>query len=170
MKSLQTAYILWLLSFVGLSGIHRFYLGKPVSGIVYLVTGGVFGIGTIIDAFVIPSMVQEARLREGIAGRVTLDELFQSGSGTQQAWQQAALKKEPLEQGILRVAKRGKGFAAPAEVALESGVSIEQAKNALDTLSERGFCELMVRQTGALVYYFPDFDDDPERRTAERLL
>ena len=38
-----------LLTFLGLFGIHRLYMGKWISGIIYLLTGGVFGLGYIYD-------------------------------------------------------------------------------------------------------------------------
>jgi TM2 domain-containing membrane protein YozV len=38
-----------LLTFLGLFGIHRMYMGKWVSGILYLLTGGILGIGLIYD-------------------------------------------------------------------------------------------------------------------------
>ncbi len=38
-----------LLTFLGLFGIHRFYMGKWVAGIVYLLSGGIFGIGYLYD-------------------------------------------------------------------------------------------------------------------------
>jgi TM2 domain-containing membrane protein YozV len=60
----STAYGLWLFSFVGLSGIHRFYLGKPVSGVIYLLTWGLFGIGQLIDLFFMPALVAERNLQE----------------------------------------------------------------------------------------------------------
>ena len=47
MKSKPVAYLLWL--FLGLIGAHRFYLGKIGTGILWLFTGGLFGIGWIID-------------------------------------------------------------------------------------------------------------------------
>lgn len=40
---------LLLCIFLGEFGIHRFYAGKIVTGLVYLFTGGLFGVGWIID-------------------------------------------------------------------------------------------------------------------------
>lgn len=42
--------IAWLLlTFLGAFGIHRFYQGKIISGIIYLLTGGLFLVGIIYD-------------------------------------------------------------------------------------------------------------------------
>ena len=42
--------ITWiLLTFLGLLGVHRMYMGKWLTGIIYLVTGGIFGLGYIYD-------------------------------------------------------------------------------------------------------------------------
>ncbi len=38
-----------LLTFLGLLGVHRFYIGKWVTGIVYLCTAGLLGIGYLYD-------------------------------------------------------------------------------------------------------------------------
>ena len=38
-----------LLTFLGLFGIHRFYLGKWFTGIVYLLSGGILGLGYLYD-------------------------------------------------------------------------------------------------------------------------
>jgi len=46
-----------LLTFLGLFGIHRFYMGKWLSGIVYLLTGGIFGIGYLYDLWTLNDQV-----------------------------------------------------------------------------------------------------------------
>ena len=48
-KSKQTTLILCLIGFVGLGGLHDFYVGKIGMGIVTLFTLNFFGIGTVID-------------------------------------------------------------------------------------------------------------------------
>jgi TM2 domain-containing membrane protein YozV len=48
-KSLIVGYLLWF--FFGLLGVHRFYTGRWVTGILWLLTGGLLGIGWLFDAF-----------------------------------------------------------------------------------------------------------------------
>lgn len=50
-KSKTTAALLCF--FLGVFGIHRFYIGKTNTGILWLLTGGVFGVGIIVDFIVI---------------------------------------------------------------------------------------------------------------------
>lgn len=49
LKNKWIALILWF--FFGWCGGHKFYEGKIGMGILYLFTGGLFGIGLIIDFF-----------------------------------------------------------------------------------------------------------------------
>ncbi len=48
-KSKTVALILCLLGLFGIAGIHRMYVGKVGTGIIYFFTGGLFFIGTVID-------------------------------------------------------------------------------------------------------------------------
>lgn len=45
--------VLGICIFLGIIGIHRFYVGKVGTGILYFLTFGIFGIGWIIDIFMI---------------------------------------------------------------------------------------------------------------------
>jgi TM2 domain-containing membrane protein YozV len=53
-------YLFWLFGF---TGAHRFYYGRPVTGVIWLFTAGLLGVGWIIDAFLIPGMNDEANRR-----------------------------------------------------------------------------------------------------------
>jgi len=46
-----------LLTFLGLFGIHRFYMGKWPTGIVYLLTGGILGIGYLYDLWTLNDQI-----------------------------------------------------------------------------------------------------------------
>lgn len=55
MKSKGVAYLLWF--FLGILGVHKFYLGKVGMGILYLFTFGLLGIGWFIDLFTLGTQV-----------------------------------------------------------------------------------------------------------------
>jgi TM2 domain-containing membrane protein YozV len=48
-----------LLTFLGVFGVHRFYMGKWVTGLIYLVTVGLFGIGYLYDFWTLNSQISE---------------------------------------------------------------------------------------------------------------
>jgi TM2 domain-containing membrane protein YozV len=61
-KSSIISYVLWLVGGFGVLGLHRFYLGRWITGLIWFLTGGLFLVGAIIDLFLIPSMVQVENL------------------------------------------------------------------------------------------------------------
>lgn len=48
-----------LLTFFGAFGIHRFYMGKIVTGIIFLLTGGLLGLGLLYDLWTLNGQVSE---------------------------------------------------------------------------------------------------------------
>ena len=52
--------ITWiLLTFLGLFGIHRFYMGKIFTGLLYLLTAGFFGLGILWDFLTLNEQISE---------------------------------------------------------------------------------------------------------------
>jgi TM2 domain-containing membrane protein YozV len=52
-----------LLVFLGALGLHRFYLGKWGTGLIYLFTGGLLLVGVLYDLLTMNEQVNEANLR-----------------------------------------------------------------------------------------------------------
>ena len=48
-----------LLTFLGLFGVHRMYMGKWLTGILYLATGGLFLVGYIYDYWTLNDQLSE---------------------------------------------------------------------------------------------------------------
>ena len=48
-----------LLTFLGIFGIHRFYLGKWITGLIWLLTGGLLLIGLLYDLWTLNSQIDE---------------------------------------------------------------------------------------------------------------
>lgn len=48
-----------LLTFLGLFGVHRMYMAKWISGLIYLLTGGIFGLGYLYDFWTLNGQISE---------------------------------------------------------------------------------------------------------------
>ncbi len=64
MKSIRTAYFLWVIGGFGWLGFHRFYLGKIGTGIVWFLTGGIFGLGALVDLFTLGDQVRQYNIEQ----------------------------------------------------------------------------------------------------------
>ncbi|MCO6045084.1 TM2 domain-containing protein [Aeoliella sp. ICT_H6.2] len=52
--------IAWiLLTFLGWAGVHRFYMGKWITGAIYLLTGGLFLLGILYDFWTLNEQVDD---------------------------------------------------------------------------------------------------------------
>ena len=167
MYSVIIAYLLWLVSGFGVLGFHRFYLGKIPTGLLWMFTGGLFGLGAIYDLLTLPRQVQEANLRQAL-----LDQLRRRGTGETtmryandaqfRVMNGKASEKERPEQAALKLARENKGILTVSDVALGADIPMEEAKKLLESLEARGFAELRVRKSGSLVYVIPDMLDKDE--------
>ena len=52
--------VTWLLlTFLGVFGIHRFYMGKWITGLIYLCTGGLFLLGILYDYWTLNGQIDD---------------------------------------------------------------------------------------------------------------
>ncbi len=131
MRNSGIGYILCALGFVGIAGLHRFYLGKPMSGLLYFMTGGLFGIGTLFDLLRMQTLVDAANFHVLVGKQLTSP-----------------------ERDILRIAKKNNSVVTVQMVAMESNLSLADAKKELDTLRVQGYCTHDVDEDGVEIYCF----------------
>jgi TM2 domain-containing membrane protein YozV len=137
------AYLLWLIGGLGTLGIHRFYLGKPATGVLWIFTGGLGFVGALYDAATLSRQVAEANLRDGFDRGIPV--IIQR-------------EKEPLERAVLRVAERNQGRVTPVQVAAASDWTIDEVSGRLEAMAKKGLCEMRVSKGGTVVYRFAEFD------------
>jgi TM2 domain-containing membrane protein YozV len=59
-----TGTLAWiLLTFLGLFGAHRFYMEKWISAVIYLLTGGLLGLGLLFDLWTLNDQVAQVNQR-----------------------------------------------------------------------------------------------------------
>ncbi|MDR1363354.1 MAG: TM2 domain-containing protein [Spirochaetaceae bacterium] len=163
MYSKGLAYLLWLLSGFGVLGFHRFYLGKPLSALLWMFTGGLAGIGSLYDLITLGSQVDEANMKRALFDAVS----FHTASSGRQNWRyvndgsaRVVGEKDSLERIILKVAKKNGGVVTPSEVVIEGNVPLEKARQCLEKMAIDGHAEMRVRKSGVVVFTFPEFMDD----------
>ena len=59
------AYVLWFGGLFGLCGLHRFYMGRWLSGLLWMFTGGFCFIGQIVDLVMMPRMIEDSNRGAG---------------------------------------------------------------------------------------------------------
>jgi len=172
MYSTGIAYLLWLLSGCGALGLHRFYLGKIPTGLLWMFTGGLGMFGSIYDFFTLPGQVREANFKKALGdqsnrlyrplGQPDNINVHYANDAQYRVVNGKGNEKESPERVILKIAKENKGILTVSEVALGADISIDEAKKMLEALVSKGFAELRVRKSGSLVYVIPDMADSDE--------
>jgi TM2 domain-containing membrane protein YozV len=144
------AYLLWFLGGFGTLGLHRFYLNKVGTGILWICSGGVFGVGAFVDLLTLSSQVREANLRKSYQAAL-------AGGAMRPQYLPNPVPRDNIERVILKTAKKNGGYATPSEVALEGNFNLDEARTALEKLAAKGFAEMRIRTNGVIVYVFSEF-------------
>ena len=65
MYQVWIAYLLWLFGGFGVLGLHRFYMRKIPTGVLWIVTGGLGFLGAAYDFFTMTRQIATANARDG---------------------------------------------------------------------------------------------------------
>jgi type IV secretory pathway ATPase VirB11/archaellum biosynthesis ATPase len=163
MYSKGIAYLLWLLSGFGVLGFHRFYLGKPLSALLWMFTGGLAGLGSLYDLITLGSQVDDANMRSAIINDAAVRS---AGSGVRN-WRyvndgsaRVIYEKDELDRVILKIARKNGGVVTPSEIVIEANVPLETARKHLEKMVVDGHAEMRIRKSGVIAFTFPEFMDN----------
>ena len=155
-KSEGVAYLLLALpACFFIHGLHRFYLGRPLTGMLWLLTFGLVGVGTFIDLFLIPQMVEDENMRFNFRTLKRRTYAQAHLSSVQAVPQVSSGAGQTDEQAILKLAQENEGAVTAAMVALKTRLSLRRATRTLDQMCKEGYAERDVNTEGATLYIFP---------------
>lgn len=148
-------YGLWCLFLFGLGGVHRIYLGKYGTGILWLLTWGLFGIGQFIDLFRMKGLVRDANIREGYIPHPRLAERLQPSPRPSSAPQLAP--QQNVQQVLLRAAQSNGGALTVTQGVVATGLTFEQVEEVLRDMVAKGYVDVdNAPNSGVVVYRFPE--------------
>lgn len=90
-KSVQRAYLFWVLGVFGMLGFHRFYLRKKKTAVVWMFTLGLFGFGAFADFLFLKWLVKRYNMIQ------KLKEL-QNDLVTTEQWREELARKQKYEE------------------------------------------------------------------------
>ncbi len=165
----SVGYALWCLFIVGLGGVHRIYLGKYGTGVLWLLTWGLFGIGQFIDLFRMRSLVRDANVRdgylphprfaralEGRGGRAAGPAL-RNGSGPGTDVPSPASPREEKMRRLLEAAEERGGAISVTQGVSATGMSFEEVEDLLTDMLASGYVDVDNHpDTGVVLYRFTE--------------
>lgn len=143
-------FVLWLTCLLGICGVHRFYLGKPVTGLLYLFTFGLFGVGQVVDLIRMRGLVDRAD-RKIAARRERL-------LAVPERHMLVAPRRDPADElrvQLTRAASTRGGQLSVTQAVMATGKDFRSVEGALDDMARSGYVDIdNDPDSGVLVYRF----------------
>ncbi|MGB7085716.1 MAG: TM2 domain-containing protein [Phormidesmis sp.] len=147
------SYLFWVAWLSGFGGLHRLYNGKVATGILWMCTWGLFGVGQLVDLALIPKMAEERsrqlRNRKHQLGKFDTPALVKNGPP----------QAPSLTLKILKLAKRNRGRLTVTDCVLETEATFAEVEAQLKELVKSGYAFVTNDVTsGVVVYEIPELE------------
>ena len=153
MNKVSSAYILWLGGFLSLNGLHRLYNGKIATGLLWLGTFGLFGVGQLVDLFLIPNMVEDYNTKMKIKMGVSANGVPLNPSVV--ATSVIKPSKQQLMVLLLKAAEVRNGTLSVTQGVMDTGASFSEVEAVLKEMLKSGYVKIDNHPiTGVVVYEF----------------
>ncbi|NEP80036.1 MAG: NINE protein [Okeania sp. SIO3B3] len=156
MNSIRYSYLFWGACILGLNGCHRLYNGKILTGLLWLFTGGLFGIGQFIDLLLIPNMVEEhnTKVKAKLGTSSQGVPLYQSNGAVSMKVSPPQTRQQ-LMVALLRSASTKGGKLSVSQGVMETGASFLEVEEALKEMLKTGYVSVDNHpETGIVIYDF----------------
>jgi len=154
MNNLGISYLFWVGGLIGLNGLHRLYNGKIGTGLLWLFTWGLLGVGQAVDLLLIPGMVDEhnAKIRDKLGGSTTGIPMYYQASA---AIAQVLVKQTPeqLMVKLLKAAYAKGGKLSVTQGVMATGASFSEVEATLTELLKTGYVSVENDPTTGIVLY-----------------
>jgi len=145
------SYLLWALGWTGFSGLHRIYNGKIASGVLWLCTFGLFGVGQIIDLFLMIEMAEAHQVKQ----LVKQGALASTGAIAPDVISQTTRDEMILK--LLREAEKTGGAISVTQGVLATGLNFSDVECVLNELHRKSIVIMENDyETGIVRYRFPE--------------
>jgi TM2 domain len=149
-KDKSVAYAFWLAGIFGLAGLQRFYLGRYISGFMYLFTWGFFGLAQVVDLLLIADMVDSENLKlMSLQGGVSYRPELPAPNVPVLLVDR---KVEAIHVAILRIC-RDRGGATLSDCIIETGAEITEVKRIVKQLIQQELLHIYNRESDGSVVY-----------------
>lgn len=148
---LLISYLLWLVGWAGIPGMHRLYNGKIGTGLLWLFTFGLFGIGQLIDLFLVPNMAEEQRLK--LLARSGLSSAGAYPSAPINAQVVAPLTSEQMMVKVLKAAQKHGGQLSVTQAVMETGLGFSTVEDVLREMLRLGYVSIDNHPTTGIIIY-----------------
>lgn len=137
----------------GFGGLHRLYNGKIGTGILWFITGGLFGVGQVVDLFLMPDMVaqreMQLRMKAGLSP---------FGVPMNQSVVASQVYRSPQEQLMVKLidaAEKNAGKLTVTQAVKATGLGFAEVEAALKEMLKSGYVGVdNDYHTGAVTYHF----------------